>query len=88
MQLGQVDVTPNAVAKSIVSKVNQRNTGKYIVPARRNEKKKQAIDAHCSKTVTHISIGHVPVQLVAPEDVEPRFRTPCRQTHLRERTRK
>ena len=72
-------MTPNVVAKSIVSKVNQRNIGKYIVPARRNGKKKQATVVHCSnqgvelrdnflhcgKTTAHIFIGHVPVQLVA-----------------------
>lgn len=76
-------MTPNVVAKNIVSEVNQRNTEKYIVPARRNEKEKQATAVHCSnqgvelrelhygKTAAHISIGRVPVQLVAPEDVEP-----------------
>ena len=95
------DVTPNVVAKSIVSKVNQRNTRKYIVPARRNGKKKQATVVHCSnqgvelrdhflhygKTTAHIFIGDVPVQLVAPDNVEPRFRTPCMQNHLREHTK-
>ena len=80
------DVTPNAAAKNIVSKLNQRNSEKYIVPARRYEKKRQATDVLYSKT--HISIEHIPVQLVVVEDIKPRFRTPGRETHLGEHTMK
>ena len=95
------DVTSCVIAKSMVNNTNQRRTEKYVIPAKRNEKKKQKEATivrkgnqeielrenfvHCGKMAKHISIGHV--QLVAAEEVDPQLRTPCMQTHLHERVR-
>ena len=94
-------MTSCVIAKSMVNNTNQRRTEKYVIPAKRNEKKKQkeATVGHegnqeielrdnfvrYGKMATRISIRHL--QLVAVEDVDPQFRTPCMQTHLRERVR-
>jgi hypothetical protein len=51
---------------------NSSKTAKYVVPARR-----QGI-SYTDKKQTSIFIGENPIQIAPEDEVEPKFRTPCR----------
>ena len=48
---------------------------KYVVPTRRNDRKKQHVIY--GKEATNSFVADVPISLIAPEEVKPTFRTPC-----------
>ncbi|XP_051195928.1 uncharacterized protein At4g26485 [Lolium perenne] len=87
---------PCAAASDLVKKASQRNTEKYLVRARRNERRKYDIGVHgtnqadelassfirCGKEATNILIGDIPVQLIAPQKFKPTFKTPCLQPSI------
>lgn len=73
-----------------ISKARQGRKEKYIVPALRPKRKKFVVVHDTNQTVRHVSkfyhdnrvacifVGEILIQIAPTDEVEPKFRTPCK----------
>lgn len=85
-------MAPCAVATDIVNKANQGKTEKYVVPVLHQKRKEHAAVVHGTNQAVHqaskfyqgnekmpyIFNEEIPIQIAPTDEVEPKFRTPCR----------
>jgi hypothetical protein len=62
--------------------INSLKVARYVVPARRRDKELQTVidieASESSKNLSQVMVGLNPVAITSADEIEPRFRTPCR----------